>query len=104
MPAALVVGMGASVGAVARWLLATVLVEASLSVWVTVAINVVGCVVMGWCAPGLFWGTGFLGGFTTFSAYAVASLEQPVVGVVTVVACLAGWGVGWLLRERGAPR
>ena len=54
---------------------------------------------MGYFAPGLFWGTGFLGGFTTFSAYAVFSLTRPVYLTVTLVTCIGAWAVGWAARS-----
>ncbi|WP_416957022.1 fluoride efflux transporter CrcB [Streptomyces sp. Agncl-13] len=83
-PVVAVVALGGAVGAVARY-------AASLRwpaqsggfPWTTFGINVVGCAVIGvfmvvitdvWAAHRLvrpFFGTGVLGGFTTFSTYAV---------------------------------
>ncbi|MEW1645187.1 MULTISPECIES: fluoride efflux transporter CrcB [unclassified Streptomyces] len=83
-PVVAVVALGGAIGAVARY-------AASLRwpaqdggfPWTTFAINVVGCAVIGvfmvvitdvWAAHRLvrpFFGTGVLGGFTTFSTYAV---------------------------------
>lgn len=53
------VGVGAGLGAVARYLMPGPLL----------LINVLGCLAFGLSKPGLFWRTGFLGGFTSFSAY-----------------------------------
>jgi len=83
-PVVAVVALGGAIGAVARY-------AASLRwpaqgggfPWTTFGINVVGCAVIGvfmvvvtdmWAAHRLvrpFFGTGVLGGFTTFSTYAV---------------------------------
>ncbi|WP_405946103.1 fluoride efflux transporter CrcB [Streptomyces prunicolor] len=83
-PVVAVVALGGAIGAVARY-------AASLwwpaqgggFPWTTFGINVVGCAVIGvfmvvitdvWAAHRLvrpFFGTGVLGGFTTFSTYAV---------------------------------
>ncbi|MFF5302258.1 fluoride efflux transporter CrcB [Streptomyces sp. NPDC013161] len=79
-----VVALGGAIGAVARY--ATSLwwpAESGGFPWTTFGINVVGCAVIGvfmvvitdvWAAHRLvrpFFGTGVLGGFTTFSTYAV---------------------------------
>lgn len=95
--------------------------------WTTFAINVIGCAVMGilmvvvteaYSAHRLirpFLGTGILGGFTTFSTYAVDSqklITHPAAGtallylVATAAAAIAAVWVGAsatrvvLLRER----
>lgn len=80
--------------------------------WSTLVINVAGSFLLGalaalavstawWVKP--FFGTGVLGGFTTFSAYAVASntlLLEGAVGagvgyvVVTPVVCIAAAALG----------
>lgn len=78
-----VVAVGGAVGALARWGLehAGVVADGRLP-WMTLAVNVVGSALLGvlvvaaelrrwpaWTQPAL--GTGFLGGFTTFSTYVV---------------------------------
>lgn len=76
----LAVAVGGAVGALLRWLLDGGWAQGWP--WPTLVINVLGCLLLGvltvlasrfampgWVKPGL--GTGVLGGFTTFSAYAV---------------------------------
>ncbi|MFE2374240.1 fluoride efflux transporter CrcB [Streptomyces sp. NPDC059398] len=94
--------------------------------WTTLLVNVVGCAVIGvfmvvitdvWAAHRLvrpFFGTGVLGGFTTFSTYAV-DIQRLVDGghartglaylVLTLVAALAAvWSTVWLTRRAVAWR
>ena len=74
-PAALAVAAGGVVGALCRY----GLLSAFPSVWTTWAINVGGCLLVGALMPLVldrplaqpFLGPGLLGGYTTFSAYAV---------------------------------
>lgn len=86
---------------------------------VTLGINVVGSFALGLLSgalgehrPGLrlLIGTGFLGGFTTYSAFAVHALQvftdAPIVGlaliVVTLFAGVVAAGVGLALGQRRA--
>lgn len=90
------VGVGAAVGACARLAL-TLMLGAGL--WPILMINVLGAFLMGRFRPGPLLGTGFLGGFTTFSAFAVLLIHVPlphatVYLTVTVVGCVAAWWVG----------
>lgn len=63
MREAALVGSGAALGAVARFLLSALLPGfASL-----LAINILGSALMGCFKPAPFWGTGVLGGFTSLS-------------------------------------
>jgi len=71
-----VVALGGMLGALARYGLGVAFPVAPHAFpWTTFAINVVGCLLLGFIAPltaGLvrpFLGTGVLGGFTTFSTY-----------------------------------
>ncbi|WP_374119178.1 fluoride efflux transporter CrcB [Streptomyces odontomachi] len=79
-----VVSLGGAIGACARYGAALLWPTATGTFpWTTLGVNVVGCAVMGvfmtvisevWAAHRLvrpFFGTGVLGGFTTFSTYAV---------------------------------
>lgn len=111
---ALWVGGGAAIGAVFRWLLATLL---NTPAWPygTIAVNLLGCLVIGIVAAlfrlspspewlSLFLITGVLGGFTTFSSFSLESLGLMLGGspfsavayVLTTVlgsllACAAGY-------------
>ena len=79
LPAVLAVSLGGGLGAVARWLTD----QSVPGVGATLAVNLVGCALLGalvvlvteaWTTHPLvrpFLGTGVLGGFTTFSAYAL---------------------------------
>ncbi|MET7290768.1 fluoride efflux transporter CrcB [Streptomyces griseoloalbus] len=83
-PVVAVVAIGGAIGAAARYG-ASLLWPAAAGgfPWTTLAVNTVGCAVIGvfmviitdvWAAHRLvrpFFGTGVLGGFTTFSTYAV---------------------------------
>lgn len=94
------VGAGAALGACARLGL-TLLLGAGL--WPVLALNMFGSFLMGYYRPGPFWGTGFLGGFTTFSAFAVLLTANPPVYwplhiVLTVVGCTGAWLFGDLRR------
>ncbi|MCM2578440.1 fluoride efflux transporter CrcB [Streptomyces meridianus] len=85
------VALGGGVGATARYGASLLWPTAPDSFpWTTLAVNAVGCAVIGvfmvvitdvWAAHRLvrpFFGTGVLGGFTTFSTYAV-DIQQLVV-------------------------
>jgi CrcB protein len=117
-----VVAVGGAIGASARY-------GASL-IWptapgtfptTTLLVNVVGCALMGilmviltevWTAHRLvrpFLGTGVLGGFTTFSTYAV-DIERLVdmghartglayLGLTVLAALAAVWGATWATRR-----
>ncbi|MER6114630.1 fluoride efflux transporter CrcB [Streptomyces sp. NPDC001743] len=94
--------------------------------WTTLVVNVVGCAVIGvfmvvisevWTAHRLvrpFFGTGVLGGFTTFSTYAV-DIERLVdggriraglvyTGLTLLAALAAVWSAVWLTRRALAWR
>lgn len=105
---ALLVGAGAALGAAARYglsfALGPSLIDATLT---TLAINILGCFLMGLFLPGPFWGTGFLGGFTTYSAFALAVAQSDALGALglvalTLVTCVGAFLLGERLRERGA--
>ncbi|MFF9507012.1 fluoride efflux transporter FluC [Streptomyces sp. NPDC014724] len=89
--------------------------------WTTLTVNVVGCAVIGvfmvvigdvWAAHRLvrpFFGTGVLGGFTTFSTYAV-DIERLVahgrpgpglayLGLTLFAALAAVWSAVWATRR-----
>ncbi|MET3962305.1 CrcB protein [Marmoricola sp. OAE513] len=100
---ALLVALGAAVGAPAR-LLAARLLDGTTP-WGTLTVNVLGSTLLGALvglgADGnamLLLGTGFCGAFTTYSAVAVQSVDRggrrgALYAVATVVACS---GAAWL--------
>lgn len=120
IPGWLLVGFGSAIGGIARYGLARWL-PVLPGAWPTATMlaNVGGSVLIGACSvwlagragatpesARLFWMTGVLGGFTTFSAFALeaialgssASLARALLYIVaTVVLCLAGALAGrWL--------
>ncbi|MEU3224440.1 fluoride efflux transporter CrcB [Streptomyces sp. NPDC006976] len=94
--------------------------------WTTLVVNVIGCAVIGvfmvvisevWAAHRLvrpFFGTGVLGGFTTFSTYAVdierlvakgrAGTGLAYLGTTLLAALAAVWSAVWLTRRALAWR
>jgi CrcB protein len=116
------VALGGGVGASARygaWLIWPT--AAGGFPWTTLAVNVVGCAVIGvfmvvisdvWAAHRLvrpFFGTGVLGGFTTFSTYAVdiqhlvdrgeARAGLAYLAVTLLAALVAVWSAVWVTRR-----
>lgn len=77
-----VIAVGGMVGSLARWAIASVMDE-NLFPWATLLVNYIGAVLLALlivyaeehAAPKWWWrpllGTGFCGGFTTYSAFAV---------------------------------
>lgn len=122
-----VVALGGATGACARYGTGLLWPTAAGGFpWTTLVVNVVGCAVIGvfmvvisevWAAHRLvrpFFGTGVLGGFTTFSTYAV-DIEQLVskdragtglvyLGVTLLAALAAVWSAVWLTRRALAWR
>lgn len=120
-------------GTAARYLLSSVLPSLGVLPVGTFAINVVGAFLLGWLLEALalrgpdtgrrlrlrlFVGTGVLGGFTTYSAFAVDAdglfvVHQAAAGIlyavatilVGAIASVAGIALGaWLGRRRAARR
>lgn len=106
----LLVMFGAAVGAPSRWALDRFVQSRTTSLfpWGTLLVNVLGCAILGVlvgasAAPDvlLFVGTGFCGGFTTFStfAYETVVLADEGRGAVArgyvAVSLLAGLGAAW---------
>lgn len=85
----LLVGIGAGLGALLRFCLSTLTGPLSL-----IFINALGSFVMGYAKPGPFLGTGLLGGFTSFSAYALYSTGSFTHLWLTAVLCVGGWLLG----------
>ncbi|WP_443064258.1 fluoride efflux transporter CrcB [Streptomyces sp. NBC_00525] len=122
-----VVALGGVIGASARYGASLLWpTEAGGFPWTTLVVNVIGCAVIGvfmvviteaWAAHRLvrpFFGTGVLGGFTTFSTYAVdierlvakgrAGTGLAYLGVTLLAALAAVWSAVWLTRRALAWR
>lgn len=111
---------GGAIGVLARGLIVALVTDPAAVPWITLAINVAGSlllgVVVGWLddrrpLARAFLGTGVLGGFTTYSAFAVALavwvatpwLAAGLAGASViggVVAALAGLFVGRRIADR----
>ncbi len=110
----LLVAAGGALGSVLRYAV-SVLMAASLGPgfpWGTLAVNVLGSTAIGVLAAQgiegnarLFWVTGVLGGFTTFSAFSLEAAllweRAPWLAALYVAASvglgLAGFALGWWL-------
>jgi CrcB protein len=107
---ALLVALGAAVGAPLRYLLATAL-DGRFPTGLML-VNVAGSGLFGVLAAlslgDAGWallGTGFCGGFTSFSSFAVQSVERPVrlataYVLATTVLCVGACALGWTLGTR----
>ncbi|MDO5076250.1 CrcB family protein [Corynebacterium sp.] len=84
------VSAGAVLGAAARHAATTLLPN----LWALCAVNILGCWLMGRYRPGMFWGSGVLGGFTSFSGFELLVLGQPLYLVPTVVGCVGAFYLG----------
>lgn len=98
----LAVGAGAALGAVARFLLLAWLGD---SAWVVLGVNALACLLMGLFLPGVFWGKGVLGGFSTFSTFAAflagsTALVALTHAVTTMAVCVGVYLIGLFVRER----
>lgn len=121
---------GGVLGSLARWGAAEALPQDAGSLpWATLLVNLTGCLLLGvlittlfahrpdhpWLRP--FLGTGVLGGYTTFSAFAVDAVRLTDAGAVAtavgyvaasvlggVLAAVAGVALGRAGVRRPAPR
>lgn len=106
----LLAGLGAAAGAVLRYLVGHHLDSRLRLHWGTLLVNVAGSFVLGWVvgrgtsgAALALLGTGFCGGLTTYSAFAVQTVDHParhgfVYVVLTMAGCLAA---AWLGLQLG---
>ncbi|MDP3073173.1 MAG: fluoride efflux transporter CrcB [Opitutaceae bacterium] len=115
----LLVALGGALGSVLR-ALASVAVPAGRLPWATIAVNVVGSLVIGWLMARFagqgeadlrtqsFWIVGVCGGFTTFSAFSWQTLAQLQRGawglaaanvLLSLVLCLGATWLGWRLAR-----
>ena len=113
------VALGGAIGSVAR-ALAGYFIPAGRLPWATMAVNVVGSLLIGWLIAKLsplggeklgahnFWVVGVCGGFTTFSTFSWQTFEQAQAGrwgaalaniVLSVVLCLLATWIGWKLAR-----
>ncbi|MCZ3387607.1 MAG: CrcB family protein [Actinomycetia bacterium] len=113
---AAVVGLGGAAGALARWAISLGVPWHPPAIpWATLVANLVGCVVIGalltlWTegSPPAWWvrplvAVGFVGGFTTFSAFAVEGVRLVEAGAPNVAALyVVGSVTAGLLLVRGA--
>lgn len=112
------VAAGGALGAGLRWAAGTVWAhEPGTWPWATLAVNIAGCLVIGVAARCLrpstvawaFAVTGVLGGFTTFSSFAVEVddlIESGRSGVAlayVAVTLAAGIGATWIASRTPAP-
>ena len=100
MPQFLVVGAGAALGAVARYLLSAALGGGMIPL---LAINILGSALMGYFRPSPFWGTGVLGGFTSFATFAFLTANAHwsialAYVLATIIGCVGGYLAGDKLR------
>jgi CrcB protein len=114
----LLAALGGALGALARWAVAEALPRpAGGWPWATLAVNLVGCLLLGLLIAGLaarrpddarlpaFLGAGVLGGFTTFSAFAVEAADLLRAGSPWVaVGYVAVSVVGGLIAVSGGLR
>jgi CrcB protein len=117
MSPALLVVVGGAAGSLARWALAGA-VDGRLP-WGTLLVNLTGCAAIGaaaalagdraWVKPLVM--AGFLGGFTTYSAWSLQVLglfqEGRIVAAVgyagaTAVGCVLACWLGWTLARLSA--
>lgn len=106
---ALLVAIGAAVGAPARLLAGRILDRTTH--WGTLLVNLLGSALLGWLVghgsgkdPMLLVGTGFCGAFTTYSAVAVQSVNRGGwrglgYAVGTVLGCLSLAWVGYSIAR-----
>lgn len=108
-----VVAIGGAIGASLRYMMSLLFAGSAWPIG-TLLVNIIGCLAMGALAgtglsaqARLFWLTGVLGGFTTFSAFSLESAMlweraawQGIAYVAASVALsLGAFSVGWLLAR-----
>lgn len=92
---ALLVALGAGIGTVARYGCT------DIASYPLIVVNAVGCFLIALVPTGWkpFVATGFLGGFTSFSTFMLAT-ESLVSGALSVLGCLSAWFVGDCIKNR----
>lgn len=109
---ALLVGAGGALGSVLRWLVQRAVQTGDTFPWGTLAVNIAGCAAIGAFAARapvpesarLFAVTGVLGGFTTFSAFALdtgaLADRSPLLAASYVAASVLGGLAAFFLVRR----
>lgn len=110
------VAAGTALGASARWAIGATLTTGTFP-WATLAVNLLGCAAVGWCAIRLRRGTvlwyfvvtGCLGGFTTASAFGVETRTllddgRVLTALVYVVVSIVGGTAAVAASRRRALR
>ena len=68
-------------------------------------INIFGSALMGYFKPQPFWGTGVLGGFTSFATFAyLTSGASPAIAAGYVVVTVLGCVGAYLIGDKVTPR
>jgi fluoride exporter len=113
----LLVALGGTLGVLSRYGITRMTLHSEALIWATVAINVVGSVLLGLLAAEHWFsrdvrealGVGFLGGFTTFSTFSVQVVLEADGGrpgkaaaylVASVVGGIAAAAAGYALGRR----
>ncbi|MDK8546233.1 CrcB family protein [Corynebacterium pseudodiphtheriticum] len=98
---ALMIGIGAAIGALVRFVTLAIFGEELFPVAV---LDMIACFLMGYLAPGPFGAAGMLGGFSTYSAFVGLAFTELgshqvfyVIGIV--LACMFCWLGGDQLRN-----
>jgi fluoride exporter len=119
----LLIGTGSALGGMLRYLLSTLIDhhERSSFPWGILTVNLIGCLAMGIAFGSVektqlkfFLMTGILGGFTTFSAFSLITLELAQRGrwdlaaayiAASVLGCLAAVWLGFIITAtlKGVP-
>jgi len=95
----LTIALAAGFGALARYALTALPAGDALTL---VAINAVGCLLIGAKPSPAWWSTGFLGGFTSFSTYMLISFtdRSALYLFASAIICVAAWFAGDAIRRR----
>jgi fluoride exporter len=113
----LMVGIGGLLGVMSRYGLTRMTLHQESLIWMTAAINISGCFLLGLLTASSWFsrdvregiGVGFLGGFTTFSTFSVQAVLEVDAGeprraiaylTVSVLGGLAAGAAGYILGRR----